>query len=143
MWRSWAFASLATVAACQAAPPKDCTVAHKQAQECMGRFHSGQDRQMLLGCFPFSKPEKIEGAWYYGFELNSFSEGARATPRDVAPPVGGDVSLEYDPHLPIDGRVRVLQMQIVGRRSQCPMGLPDHIIVVDRVISSTVKAVSN
>jgi hypothetical protein len=96
---------------------------------------------MLLACFPFSKPETIKGAWYYGFETNVFLEGKHASP-DRGFNSEGDTNLQYDPHLPNDGQLRVLQIQLVGRRSQCPMGFPKHIIVVDRVISSSVKAVS-
>ena len=108
----------------------------------MSHFGPGQDREMLLACFPFSKPEKIEGAWYYGFETNMFYEGKHASLGDLGVNSAGETSLQYDPHLPNDGQLRVLQIQLVGRRSRCPMGFPNHIIFVDRVISSSVKAVS-
>ena len=31
----------------------------------MKQFVSERDK--LLGCFPFSRPQKIAGAWYYGW----------------------------------------------------------------------------
>ena len=134
--------ALVALASCDASPPRDCSVAGKQALQCMSKFGNAHDREMLLACFPFSKPERIEGAWYHGFELNAFYEGAHAPSayQGLPGPVG--TGLEYDPNLPVDGNVRVRQMELIGRRSQCSMGLPEHIIVVDRVISSTVKAVA-
>jgi hypothetical protein len=108
----------------------------------MSRFGPNQDRQMTLACLPFSKPERIEGAWYWGFELNSFLEGGRASLKNLEAAQRSRTSLEfYDPHLPADGRVRAMAVQFIGRRSQCRM-YPDHLIIVDHMISSAVKAVS-
>ena len=109
---------------------------------CMDKNKAKGERAMLLECFPYSKPERIEGTWYYGFELNAFYEGTHAPSAYLGLPGPVDTGLEYDPHLPVDGDVRVLQMELIGRRSQCPMGLPERIIVVDRVISSRVTAVA-
>jgi hypothetical protein len=142
MVRGWLLAVFAALGACHADPPRDCSVVDSQARQCISEFGSGDDREMLLACFPFSKPENIEGAWYFGFELNAFYEDMPAPTVYRDPPGPADTSLEYDPHLPNDGNVRVLQMQVIGRRSQCPMGLPEHIILVDRVIASSVKAVA-
>ena len=97
---------------------------------------------MLLACFPFSKPEKIAGAWYVGFETNVFVEGQEAKAGEP-PDEGKLASLEYGSDLPNDGRLRALKVQFIGRRSECPMGLPDRMIVVDRMISRTVRFVTD
>ena len=139
----WAIAGFVSLSACNAGPPSDCNVAIRHLNECVDRFGPDRQREAVLACLPFSKPEKIEGAWYWGFELNAFVEGARASPRNLTPPVNSDTSLEfYDPHLPVDGRVRVLQVQLIGRRSQCRL-FPDNWIVVDRMLSRTIRGVSN
>ena len=106
----------------------------------MRKFGDGHEREMLLACLPFSKPEEIGGTWYSGFELNAFYEGAKIDRPLPALPGPVKASLEYDPHLPNDGHLRVLQMQLIGRRSQCPISDSEHVIIVDRVISSTIKA---
>jgi hypothetical protein len=108
----------------------------------MQRFGNGHDREMLLACFPFSKPQKIAGAWYVGFETNAFVEDQEAKAGE--PPEDGKLaSLVYASDLPHDGRLRALQVQLIGRRSECPMGYPDRIIVVDRMISRAVRSVSD
>ena len=108
----------------------------------MQRFGNGRDREMLLACFPFSKPEKIDGAWYVGFETNVFVEGQEAKAGE--PPEDGKLAqLEYAYNLPSDGRLRALQVELIGRRSKCPMGYPARIIVVDRMISRAVRSVSD
>lgn len=120
----------------------------------MRKFQSGQDREMLLGCFPFSKPETMKGVWFTGFEANTFYEGERASPdllkRYLAPPDaktmrwGRFTTLVFgrsgNPDIPSDGKLRVFQIDFVGRRGTCPAG-PERTIVVDRVLSSTFKGV--
>jgi len=132
--------AVAVLSACGTHPPTDCKVVQDQARNCLKRFGDRQVRESLLACFPFSKPEEINGAWYVGFELNDFAEGEspsrRATERAGS---GAGTELWFvEPNVPVDGKVRVLQMQLVGRRSECPM-YPGHIIIVDRVISRKLK----
>lgn len=100
---------------------------------------------VLLSCFPFSKPEKIKGAWYYGSETNAFVEGEQVQAGNHAPPIASGNSTRlayYDPKLPNDGLLRVLQVELVGRRSECPMGYPNHVIVVEQMMTRTIKFVS-
>jgi hypothetical protein len=133
--------SLAALSGCRAsAPPRDCRLAAEQAPQCF-RAHQGQaDRDLLLGCFPFSGPETIAGAWVYGFENNAFYEHARASAR-MARVKRSDTALEAGINLPNDGRTRVLQVTLVGRRSRCDLGYPPKAIVVDRIIAGEVVAV--
>ena len=114
----------------------------------MSGFESGHDREMVLACFPFSKPETIGGAWVFGFEANSFYEGERASletvQKYVIPPTAKSLTAEknttlvFNPDLPIDGKLRVFQIEFVGRRGMCPLGR-EREIVVDRVLSRTLK----
>ena len=140
----WFLAAIMTLTACGSRPPTDCRVVEKQAIQCMERFGSDQEREMLLACFPFSKPQKISGAWYHGFEIDLFAEGERAVPGRLAPHTkkANYATLAFDPQLPNDGRLRVLQVELIGRRSKCPMGYPDRIILVDRMVSRSIVSVS-
>jgi hypothetical protein len=116
----------------------------------MDKFGNSHDREMLLACFPFSKPETIRGAWVFGFEANSFYEGERASPdtlkryarppNDKSVPAGSRATLVFNPDVPVDGKLRVFQIDFVGRRAKCPVA-PEREIVVDRVLSSTLKGV--
>ena len=147
-------APLVLVAACHSDPPNDCSLDPKRRLEkqlqCMEKFGPGDDRKMLLACVPFSKPETIGGSWVFGFEANSFYEGEQASPevlkRDTAPPsdrrvsAASDTTLVFNPDVPRDGKLRVFQIRFVGRRAACPIG-PEREIVVDRVLSSTLRGV--
>jgi hypothetical protein len=105
---------------------------------------------MLLACIPFSKPETIEGSWVVGFEANSFYEGEPASPvtlkryltlsLDKPDPPSTYAILVFNPDVPVDGKLRAFQIRFVGRRAKCPVG-PEHEIVVDRVLSRTLKGV--
>ena len=149
MWRSLAVAPLVAAAACHSGPPSDCNVALKQGIQCMGRA-AGHDREALLACFPFSKPERMSGAWIYGFEANAFYEGGQASTeylkRYSVPPsgshwFGNTPDLVFNPNLPVDRRLRVFQIDFVGRRGKCPIGSHGQI-VVDRVLASTLRGVT-
>ena len=89
---------------------------------------------MLLGCFPFSQPQRISGAWVSGFETNEFYEGERAS-RSLINKQIGHTELEIGNVAPVGPYPTVFQMEFIGRRSQCDMGSPRHIIIVDQVIS--------
>jgi len=144
---------------CHAARPPDCNLVAKQASGCIQRFEGARDeRRMLLACFPFSEPVRIRGAWVSGFELNSFFEGAEASadllrfeltpnpdPRDVRVTHHATLVMEpkSGPTLPDDGKVRVLQVDFIGRREICPILPPDHTIVVDRILSASIRGVAN
>lgn len=132
--------ALAALSACDTGPPTDCKVVQRQARDCLKRFGTHPVRESLLACFPFSKPEEISGAWYVGFELNDFVEGEPPSRREIQPATSntGTELWFVEPNVPVDGNVRVLQMRLVGRRSECPM-YPGHIIIVDRVISRKLK----
>lgn len=112
---------------------------------------------MLLACFPFSKPERMAGAWVSGFETNIFYENERASPTifdklraPLQNPNATKHDLEYTaliisgptpgPHVPIDGQLRVFQMDFVGRRGKCAVG-PEHQVVVDKVLSRSLKGI--
>ena len=116
-------------------PPRDCETANKQAIQCTNRYSYKDERGMLLGCFPFSKPERISGAWVIGFETNEFYEGERVARSLVGKRVG-DTQLEIDIPLRRPGPYpQLFQLDFIGRRSLCDMGFPHHIIVVDRILS--------
>lgn len=133
--------SLAALSACRAsAPPRDCRLAAEQAPHCFQSHQGKADRDLLLSCFPFSGTETIVGAWVYGFENNAFYEGVHASAR-TARLSPSDTVLEADIDLPNDGRTRVMQVTLVGRRSRCDLGYPPNAIVVDRIVAGEVVAV--
>ncbi len=134
MVRSFFISAAFAVAACQAGPPRDCEVAGKQGLECIERYRGKSDSKMLLGCFPFSKPERIAGAWAHGFETNEFYEGQRASASLVNKGVG-ETQLQIEGVQSGGPAVRVYQIEVIGRRSRCDMGFPHHIIVVEKVVS--------
>jgi len=100
--------------------------------ECIHGYDNKPDREMLLGCFPFSSPERIKGAWVHGFETNEFYEGSVASPALINKSVG-DTELEIDEADRPVSLPKVFQLDFVGRRSRCDMGFPRHIIIVDRI----------
>ena len=129
-----ALVAFITAAGCGQGAPQKCEVAKAQGFECLERHRGKSDRQMLLGCFPFSPPERITGAWVHGFETNEFYEGDTAS-RELINRAVGDTQLEVDGSEQLGARLRVFQIDFVGRRSQCDMGFPRNIILVDRVSS--------
>lgn len=131
---------VAALSSCKASPAPDCRTAVKEGRQCMEQHASDGFGKTLLACFPFSKPESIKGAWVYGFERNQFYEGQRAS-LDLIQTSRSRVELEAHVILPNDGRLRVLQMEIIGRRSICEMGVMPNLIVADQVISHSVEAV--
>ena len=159
MLRPSGLAFLAVLTGCHAARPPDCNLVAKQASGCIQRFEGARDeRRMLLACFPFSEPVRIRGAWVSGFELNSFFEGAEASadllrfeltpnpdPRDVR--VSNYATLVFGPKAgpslpPDDGKIRLLQVDLIGRRETCPILPPVHTIVVDRLLSASIRGVT-
>lgn len=132
----------ATVAGCKASPPQDCSLAGRQVLQCMEDHIGSDDRALLLACLPFSKPQRISGTWVYGFELNQFFSGQRASSQFLRS-VESDTSLEVEDDIPNDERRRVFQVDVIGRRSRCDMGVPKHVIVVDRVVSYSLAAISD
>ena len=134
MRTGWVILWAAVLTGCNAGPPQDCKMAGKQALQCLERNDGKSDRDLLLACFPFSKPERIAGAWVYGFETSEFYEGERASPEHLKGRAS-DTDLELEVELGLDSRPRVYQVDFIGRRSQCDMGLPSNILLVDRVIS--------
>ena len=117
----------------QTGPPRDCETAFKQGMQCTERY-AKNGRDVLLGCFPFSEPERISGAWITGFETNEFYENERVSPSLVNKRVG-DTQLEIEIPARPGPSLQLYQVDFVGRRSLCYMGFPHHIIVVDRIIS--------
>jgi len=134
MRTGWVVAWATLLTGCEAGPPQDCKVAHVQGPQCLDRNAGKTERDLLLACFPFSKPERIAGAWVYGFETNEFYEGERASPEHLGRR-SSNTELELEIELGLDSRPQVYQVDFVGRRSQCDMGLPAHILLVDRVIA--------
>ena len=134
VFRTSVVISAFALASCSSDPPRDCEVASKQALQCLERFRGKTDRELLLGCFPFSLPQRVAGAWVSGFETNEFYEGKKASPSLIHKAVG-DTGLQFQMMENHGPSIRVYQIEFVGRRSQCEMGFPHHTIVVDRVIS--------
>jgi hypothetical protein len=112
---------------------------------------------MLLACFPFSKSERMSGAWAVGWETNSFYEGGKASPdylrfertpnpdpRDARVTKHAKLFLapKSGPVLPQDGKLRVLQIDFIGRRESCSIVPGEHDIVVDRIVSATLIGVT-
>jgi hypothetical protein len=104
----------------------------QQGLQCLERHSGKSERDAFLACVPFSKPERVSGAWAYGFEINEFYEGERA---DRLKRGASDTALDLEAEVGVNGRPRVYQVDFIGRRSQCDMGLPSHVLLVDRVIS--------
>lgn len=135
MWTRWAVvAVVVAVGGCAQPKPLDCKPPREKAFGCLERYEGQSYRQMLLGCFPFSEPERIAGAWVHGFETNEFYERASAS-RELIHKAVGHTQLQLEDSEKLGSTYRVFQMEIVGRRSRCNMGFPRHIIVVDRVLS--------
>jgi hypothetical protein len=128
-------------AGCKPSPPRDCATARRKALQCLSHRYPGGNHEALLACFPFSKPERIEGAWVEGFEHNQFFEGQRASAAQLRSEAYG-TQLETDMPTPSDGRLRAIQVQFIGRRSLCDMGYSPNVIIVDRFMSSAIKAVT-
>jgi hypothetical protein len=122
------------LAACQPRAPLDCASAERQAPGCIERHRVSEtsDRDFLLDCFPFSEPERIAGAWVSGFETNEFYEGRVATTSLINSDIGGTQLVFEEEALP---EVRLYQLELMGRRSRCAMGFPQHYVIVDEVIS--------
>jgi hypothetical protein len=117
------------------ATPRDCETAIKQSLPCSERYPDKNGPGLLLGCFPFSEPERISGAWVIGFETNEFYEGEKVSASLINKRVG-DTQLEIDIPLRRPGPFpQLFQLNFIGRRSLCDMGFPHHIVVVDRIIS--------
>jgi hypothetical protein len=113
----------------------------------MRHSKGSSDRDFLQDCIGLRKPERINGAWATGFEVNVFLEGARATP-DVLRMFDGrpspetarntTTSLVVSSDVPNDGKLRLFEVDFIGRRERCPLG-PYQGIVVDRMLSKTLK----
>jgi hypothetical protein len=134
MVKLWTLVALMALGACNSGPPANCKVAGEQAMQCIERYSGKSDDDMLPGCFPFSKPERIFGAWVSGFETNEFYEGEQASPALVNKH-GGHTELELEDVGSTGPFPVVFDMEFIGRRSQCDMGVPRHIILVDQLIS--------
>jgi hypothetical protein len=115
-------------------PPQDCKMAEEQGLQCLERNAGKSDRQALLACFPFSPPERISGAWVFGFETNQFYEGEKASAAHLTDS-RSDTALDPGLELGLDNRPRVYQVEFLGRRSKCDMGFPRNLILVERVDS--------
>jgi len=80
---------------------------------------------MLTACLPFSQPLKTTGVWIIGFETNIFFEGPK-------PPAVEDMwDRTTGAELVVDEKIykwvpkpeiEALQVDLVGRRSLCPVG---------------------
>lgn len=132
---------VAAFASCGASPPQGCSLDGKQVLKCAAEHDQDSEGEMLVACLPFSKPQLITGAWVYGFEHNSFFSGKRASAKLLRSfPIGTELEVKHS--IPDDGRLRVFQVEVIGRRSLCDMGFPKHIIVADRVLSQSLVAIS-
>ena len=133
---SWALFAIAVVSWCGGSPqpPQDCKIAGKEALRCAERNDGRGDLDVLLACFPFSKSEPVVGAWVFGFETNHFFEGEQASPEHLKGRVSA-TGLEPGLELGLDTRPKAYQVEFIGRRSRCDMGLPSNIILVEKVIS--------
>lgn len=129
-----AILALVTLSGCSVEPPQDCKVAFKQGFQCTERYRGKSDREMLLACIPFTKPERITGAWVHGFETNEFYEGESASAALIGKRIG-DTELEIEGADRLGPSRRLFQMDFIGRRSRCDMGFPRHIIIVERIKS--------
>jgi hypothetical protein len=115
--------------------PKDCAEAMRHDFQCTGRFPAKDERLMLLSCFPFSEPKRINGAWVTGFEANEFYEGEQTSGARTHKGISDTQLVISIPSQP-GPFMQFYQLEFVGRRSLCDMGFPRHIIVVDRIISA-------
>ena len=122
------------LAACRSGPPENCEVANQQGFECSERYRDRSDRELFLACLPFSRAERIAGAWVTGFETNEFYEGQRASSSLIHKSIGHTQLIFAEQGSPVPSTT-VYQMEFVGRRSKCDMRFPRHHIIVDRVIS--------
>lgn len=134
MVRKWIISGAIALTSCNGGPPQDCKVVRHDAPTCIQRFSGQADRELLLGCFPFSKPARITGTWVHGFEINEFYEGQHASPAPINKKIA-NTELEIDTADRVGPFPKVFQMDFVGRRSQCDMGIPNHIIIVDRIFA--------
>ncbi|MEO5773351.1 MAG: hypothetical protein ABIQ32_04440 [Sphingomicrobium sp.] len=136
------FVTAATLASCNNAPPQDCAVATKQVLSCFDKYRGASDRELSLSCLPYSPPTRIAGAWVVGFETNMFFEGVEASPKLLTATNSPDALQQAGVHLPNDGELRVLKVDLIGRRSKCRIGWQRDIIT-DRIISARIVATSH
>jgi len=85
---------------------------------------------MLIACLPFSQPIKTQGTWVIGFEKNDFFEGRRPPPADLmwTGSTGSQLILDEKDRgkiPPVGPQTYALQVDLVGRRALCPIGLID------------------
>lgn len=134
MKTGWVLLLAVGLGSCVESPLPNCNPSREEAFGCLERHRGKSGREMLLACYPFSKPERIEGAWVAGFETNEFYEGEPVSESLVGKRVG-DTQLETEIPVRSGPFPQLHKLDFVGRRSLCDMGFPKSIIVVDRVIS--------
>jgi len=115
----------------------------------MRHSKGSSDRDFLQDCFGLGKSERIKGVWATGFEVNAFLEDARVTPDILRMFLGRptletarkatEKSLVISSDAPNDGKLRLFEVDFIGRRERCPPGPSYQGILVDRMLSKTIK----
>ena len=137
--------AFSVLAGCNASPPQDCAVANapKRAIECLEQNATKNEREQLLTCFPFAKPEMMEGLWIIDLERSSFYENAKVYSPTLER--ANDVWLYVDDELRRKverqfGPSQRLMVAFIGRRAKCDgpwghMGMSPKAVVVERLVS--------
>jgi len=105
--------------------------------ECLSSEKSARNFAAVSECVPLSRPLRLKGTWFVGFEESAFRRGYLRAPatsdiHDV-PLIFSDAAAKFAPPIK-DGQASAYQLDFVGR-----FALVDRadlqVVVVDRVIS--------
>ena len=102
----------------------------QSVDRCFEQNRANGEAASLVACLPFSERLVTSGIWVVGFEKNDFFEGrgARLPPADVMWKQSTGASLIVDDKVqekvaPAGPHVYALQVEVVGRRALCPVGV--------------------
>lgn len=124
---------------CASSEPVDCRVVQAQMPACLERFADRGGRAFLVGCQPYSEPQRIAGTFVEDFEFNEFFEGRRVSP-DRAwqfPERSTRLDIERPLHLDAAGNPMAIVTYLVfeGRRPLCDLIPEERWLIVDRIVS--------
>ncbi len=118
------------LSSCGKQQPFDCSKIDLPAVDrCFDQHRAKGEPAGLVACLPFSQQLKTSGTWVVGFEKNDFFEwGPRVPPAEVLWTESTGASLIVDDKIeqkvaPTGPQIYALQVEVVGRRALCPLGV--------------------
>ena len=113
------------IAACTNQEQIDCTsIDLPTIERCHQKNQGKGEVAALVACLPFSPPLKTSGVWVVGFEKNDFFEGRPSPPPNViwTDSTGAELLVDEKIFKPRND-TEALQVELVGRRALCPLGV--------------------